>query len=327
MKRLSVVILALVVSALPLVAAEDWRGDNRLSGSVVDAKSGAAVKGAKVSLRIQKGGMGGPDLTTDDKGKWAVLGLGPGNWNVDVEAPGYELKKLSMALAEGQRVPPMKIELTAAAPPPPEAAAEPSAAPPQEVKIGGVAVTPDIADAVDAGNKALADKNFKEAVSQYEKAYPTLSSNLPLKQALARAYYGSGDVKKALVLLDELYKSDPANVQNAMLYANVLLEDGQLDAGRGVIEKLPAGTLSDPTAIINIGILMLNKKQPAAARDYFTKAIAIDANRAETYYYRGLALMQLNKAAEAKADLKKTIELAPDSPEAKDAREMLKSMQ
>lgn len=306
-------------------ASEDWRGQNRLAGVILDA-NGKPVKGATVAMRIQKGSNGGPDIKADDNGKWAVLGLGPGNWNLDVSAPGFVTKQLSIGLSEGQRLPPMKITLEPAAQAQPAAGA-PSAgeAPVQEVKIGGVAVSQDIADAVEAGNKALGEKNFKEAVSNYEKAYPTLSSNMPLKQALARAYYGAGELKKAIVLMDELYKADPTNMQNALLYADLLLEDGQLDKGKDVVEKLPADALKDPTALINIGILMLNKKQPSAARDYFTKAIAIEAS-ASTYYYRGLAQVQMNKLKEAKADLEKAVSLSADSPEGKEAAEILKSI-
>ena len=70
----------------------------------------------------------------------------------------------------------------------------------------------------------------------------------------------------------------------------------------------------------------MNKKQPAAARDYFTKVIDANPKDADGYYYRGLATIQAGKAKEAKADLQKVIELAPDSDQAKEAKEYLKSI-
>jgi tetratricopeptide (TPR) repeat protein len=313
----------LVILAATTVHAQAWRGNARLQGTVVDQKSGQPIAGAKVALRLKANG--GPDLTTNAQGKWSVLGLGSGNWDIDVTAPGYSTKALSLSIAEGQRLAPMKIELEPTvveeAPPPP------AEAPVEEVQIGGVAVSPDVAAAVEAGNAFVAAGKFKEAVEQYEKAYPLLSSNLGLKVALARAYYGTGDLKKSVALLNEAYQIDPANVNNVMMLAQLLLEDGQLDRGREVIEKLPAGTLTDPTALINIGILLMNKKQPAAAYDYFTKAIAIDANRAESYYLRGLAGVQTKQMKSARADFAKVLALAPDSSEAKEAKELLKSLE
>ena len=320
-KSLSAAVLVLL--AATTLHAQAWRGNQRLQGTVTDAKSGKPVAGAKVQLRIQKGGTGGPDVTTNDQGKWSVLGLAAGGWDIDIVASGYETKQISMSMAENQRMPPIKTELD----PVVQAAPEPSEAPAEEVQIGGVTVSADVVAAVEAGNAFLAEQKFKEAVEQYEKAYPILSTNLALKVALARAYYGAGDLKKSIVLLNEAYEVDPANVPNVMLLAQLLLEDGKLDRGREIIEKLPAGTLTDPTALINIGILLMNKKQPTAAIEYLTKAIAIDEARAESYYLRGLAAVQSNQMKSARADLAKVIALAPDSNEAKEAKELLKSIE
>ncbi len=108
-----------------------------------------------------------------------------------------------------------------------------------------------------------------------------------------------------------------------MLLANLYLENGQLDEGRQMIEKLPAGAITDSTAYVNVGILFLNKKNPADAITYFTKAISMNPKASDAYYYRGLAEAQSKKTAEARADFEQVITLAPDSPEAKDAKLML----
>ena len=324
-KALSTIAAAMLAAiiAAPAFASEDWRGNNRLSGNVVDKKTGNAVSGAKLKLRILRGAHGGPDIAADNSGKWAVLGIAAGSWNVDVEAPGYELRQIGpISLTEGQRLPPIKIEMDPQVVKPQPTETVP---PQEEVKIGGVAVSKDIADAVEAGNKLLGEQKYKEAIEQYEKAYPTLSSNVSLKFALARAYYGAGQVKKAIVLLDEAYKADPTNTQAAVLLANLLLEDGQLVAGKKIIDALPAGTL-DMNSLLNTGIALMNKKQPAAAIEYFDRAVALDATRYEGYYYRGLASIQAGKTKAAKPDLEKVIQLAPDSNEAKEAKEYLKSI-
>src|ERR1700680_1292292 len=86
----------ILLTAVTLFAAEDWRGTNRVNGSVVDKNTGAPVKGATVKLR--KGPKGGPDITTDASGKWAVLGIGAGGWNIDVEAPGYVTRQMSIGI-------------------------------------------------------------------------------------------------------------------------------------------------------------------------------------------------------------------------------------
>ncbi|HEY4642214.1 MAG TPA: tetratricopeptide repeat protein [Thermoanaerobaculia bacterium] len=323
MKKSITIFAMAMLAAGAIMASEDWRGDNRLSGYVVDKNTGKPVPSAKVMLRIQKGGKGGPDVTADANGKWAILGLNTGMWNIDVEAPGYVVRQLgNIQINEGQRIPPMKIEMEPAVV---AAAAPPEAAPAEEVKIGGQVVSKDIADAVEAGNAALTAKNYKDAVTSYEKASAALPSFMPIRFALARAYYGAGDLKKAVATMNDVYAADTTNARNAMLYANMLLEDGQLEKGKAIVDKLPADAV-DATALTNIGIVLMNKKQPAAARDYFTKVIEANPKDADGYYYRGLATIQAGKAKEAKADLEKVIELAPDSDQAKEAKEYLKSI-
>jgi Tfp pilus assembly protein PilF len=297
LKKRFVISIAALFAAMTLMAAEDWRGQNRLAGSVVDSKSGAPVKGAKLELRYGRGGHGGPDITSDNNGKWAILGLAAGPWDVDVSAPGYDTRKVAVQMTEGQRIPPMKIELDPAAP----AVAAPADTPlaQEELKIGGVAVSKEIAGAVEAGNAALTAKNYADAVTNFEKASAALPTVAPIKFALARAYDGAGNVEKAIATLAELHQADPANTQYASIYTEMLL---------------------------NAGIAQMNKKAPAAALPYFTKAIAADEKSHLGYYYRGLAYIQAGKAKDAKADLDKVVELAPNSDEAKEAREYLKSI-
>ena len=322
MKKTFTLAAAILCLAATLFAGEDWRGDIRLSGMLVDKTSGKAVPNAKIVLR--KGASGGPDVNGDSNGKWAVLGLSAGNWNIDVNAPGYVTRQLSIAIANGQRIPPLKIEMEpqAAAAAQPTAEAAPAV---EQVKIGGQVVSKDIADAVEAGNAALSEKNYKDAVANYEKASAALPGFMPIKFALARAYYGANDIAKASTAMEDVYKSEPTNAQYATLYANMLLEQGQLDKAKDIIEKLPDGAL-DMNTLLNTGIALMNKKQPAAALPYFNKAVALDANSHLGYYYRGLARIQAGKGKEARADLEKVIALAPNSDEAKDAKEYLKSI-
>lgn len=326
MKKVFAITVALLCTAALLLGAEDWRGQNRLSGIVVEKGTGKPVPNAKVSLRIQKGAKGGPDVKSGPDGKWAVLGMAAGAWNLDVSAPGYETRQLSMSMGEQQRLPTMKIELDpAATSATTDTAGGAVEVPKEEVKIGGQTVSKDIADAVEAGNTALGAQNYKEAITNYEKASAALPAFLPIKFALARAYYGDNQIKKAIEIMDELVKVDPTNAQNSALLANMLLQDGQMDRAKEIIEKLPDGAL-DMNTLLNAGIALMNKKQPGAALTYFSKAVALDPKSHLGYYYRGLAYIQQNKGKDAKPDLLKVVEMAPDSEEAKEAKEYLKSI-
>lgn len=327
MKKAFAIALTILFSVATVFGAEDWRGQQRLSGVVIDKATGKPVPNAKIRLRIQKGMKGGPDAAADANGKWAVLGMAAGAWNLDVSAPGYETRQISVSLVINQQMPTMKVEIepVASSSSATDTAGGAVEAPKEEVKIGGQTVSKDIADAVEAGNTALAGKDFKGAVTNYEKASAALPDFMPIKLALARSYYGDGQLKKAIAAMEDVVKADPNNVQTSALLANMLMEDGQTDRAKEMIEKLPEDAM-DINTLLNAGIAQMNKKQPAAAVSYFAKAIAKEPASHLGYYYRGLAYIQQNKTKEAKPDFQKVVELAPDSPEAKDAREYLKSI-
>lgn len=324
---------------LVLLVATQASAQVRVQGSVVD-EEGKPVRGAKVILMSARGGTL-PPVTTDGKGKWAALAPIGGPWNIDVEAAAFVTSKGSMELSEVQRTPPVKTVLqrvpVAQAQPEPESSSIASTVPPEAVdavkrgeeyvsRAMGQTTGYEIKSADGTPQAGITDKGqlYKLAVVEFERAQALLPENLQIKQALARAYYGAGQVKEAVSLLRQVHEADPSNTSIALLLVNLYLEDGNLEAGKSLLEKLPEGTLTDPTAVINIGILFMNKNKPREALDYLTRAVNIAPNRGESYYYRGLANVQLEKIKDAKADFEKVIQLAPESTEAADAREMLK---
>lgn len=310
----------LVVVCATTVNAQAWRGQGRLQGVVTD-QDGKPVANATVKLRAVRGSNTGPDVKTDAKGKWAALGLIGGAWDIDVEAEGFVPRRLSASVSEVERMPPMKIELERAAPP------EPAPAEAKEVTmIGGKEVPADVVEAVERGNALLAESKFKEAATEYEKAVAVLSTNIQLKQALARAYHGSGELKKAITLLQDVHAAEPSNSAVHLLLVSMLVEDGRVEEAKTLFASLPAGSVTDSTGIINIAISLLNRNNAREAIPYLSKAIEIEPQRADGYYYRGLARMHLNQTKEAKADFRKVVELAPGSSEAKEANEILKSL-
>src|SRR4029450_2253391 len=97
------ILLALLCAGA--ASAQDWRGGKaRIDGIVKNAK-GEPVEGCKVILRWGKSSHGGPDLTTDKKGRWAIFGLVGGPWDIDFEALGYAPSKISVELQESNRSP------------------------------------------------------------------------------------------------------------------------------------------------------------------------------------------------------------------------------
>jgi hypothetical protein len=313
----------LLLLTASLASAQVWRGMGRLQGVIVDPQ-GHPIKGAKVVLLSVKGSNTGPEpIITDAKGKWAAGGLIGGQWNIDVVAEGFITRQISANVSELERlVPPMKIQLE------PKPVEKPKVVEEQReaLVVGGVEIAPEVAETINAANNFMKEQKWKEAAAGYEKALAVLTTNTQLKFALARAYYGGGELKKAIAQLQEVYAADTGNMTNASLLADMLLEDGQIDEGKKVLAAMPPGALTDPNTVINLGIRFINNNRPEEAWKYFNDAAAAAPDFTAAFYYRGIASLQLKKMKEAKADLEKVVQMAPDSTEAKDAKDLLAQM-
>jgi Tfp pilus assembly protein PilF len=311
--------LAAVLSLASPLAAQEWRGRGRIEGSIKSTK-GDPIPNATIRLRWTQSGKGGPDITAEKNGRFAYFGLAGGTWNVDFEAPGFQTKQISVPVQELSRNPSIDVQLEPVEPPKETAASH------EELQVAGQKISKETAAAIEAGNTALTAKDWAAARENYQKALQEMPDYAPLYMSIAKTYAGEDNAAEAINWARKATEKDPNDGNAWKTIAELELSRGNLDAGREALSKVPADQASD-TSYLNLGILLYNKKQNAAAEEAFGKALELSPDLADAYYYRGLARMQLKKNAEAKADLKKYLELAPSGGDADTAKELLKSLQ
>jgi predicted Zn-dependent protease len=323
MRRFMILTATMLIALLVATSAmAQVRGRGRLQGTVTDKESGKAIEGATVTVVLASESTQPIVVKTDSRGHWSALGLTTGQWNVDISSPGYTTSRGTANVSEITPMPTIQTGLA------------------HEVKREAVAPAPtplvpkEAIEAIKEGQALMGEQKYKEALVDFEKALPMVPTDKPelktvhdqIMQVMAQAYYKTGDLKNAIAMLEKSLAEDPSNTPSAVLLANLYLEDGRLEAGKALLEKLPPSAITDPTAYINVGILFLNKKNPADGITYFTKAIDMNPKLAEGYYYRGLARAQLKKTLDSRADFEQVIALSPGSQEAKDAKVMLDGM-
>jgi tetratricopeptide (TPR) repeat protein len=324
MRRLTFLVALILTVTAAATASAQVRGRGRLQGMVTDKATGKPVEGAVVTVGLPSGNTEPIVAKTDAHGHWSALGLINGQWNIDIVAPGFQTTRGSASVSEMQQQPMIRTQLAAEVK--------------EEVTAAAVAPTPlvpkEAADAINEGQELMTQNKYKEAVADFEKAYALVPVDKPetkkvhdqLMQVMAQAYYRAGDLPKAIGMLETITAADSTNTGAEVLLANLYLQNGQLDKGKALLEQLPAAAITDPNAYTNVGILFLNKNNPADAVTYFAKAIEMNPKAGDSYYYRGLAYAQLKKNAEARADFEQVLALAPDSSEAKDAKAMLAAL-
>lgn len=339
--------LLVVMVAVALNGFAQVRGRGRVQGVITEKGTGKPVAGATITIASPTESTQPITTKSDARGRWSALGLTSGQWNVDIVASGYETTRGTVNVSEAQLVPLIRTELAAVAKVEettvpvastqrvPQAAVD---AVKHAQEIVKVSVGDTVTDAAGASHTATADEvktNAKTAAAELESALPQIPGDTPelqtvrrqVQQLMAQAYYRAGDLKSAIATLESLNASgtpfDEGQSGRDMLLVNLYLESGQLDKGKALLEKIPAGSVTDPLVYQNVGILFLNKANAADAWTYFDRAVKMDDKKADSYYYRALAEMQLKKVAEARADLQQVIALAPESPEAADAKKLL----
>lgn len=367
MRRTITLTATLLAVLLTVTASAQVRGRGRLQGLITDRETGKPVTNATISIALPNGNTQPIVVKSDGKGHWAAMGMTTGLWNVDITADGYATSRGTANISEVQQLPMVQTKLSrevkqdaaVSAPASPlipkeavdainegqELMKRASEAPPSKLHAGDVITTTQatgdgtsksVSHTLTAREAAIPGYElYLQAIADFEKALPMVPTDKPelkeiysqLTQVMARAYYDAGDVKNAIAMLEKVTASDAANTAAVVLLANLYLEDGQLETGKALLEKLPPTAITDPTAYINVGILFLNKKNPADAVTYFSRAIGIDPKGAEGFYYRGLAYAQLKKTPEARADFEQVLAVAAaGSSEAKDAKAMLDAL-
>jgi tetratricopeptide (TPR) repeat protein len=291
-------LLGLVALGVPVLAVAQGA---RLQGEVLD-EEGQPIVGATVTLANPSVG---PEraLTTDEKGRWAVLGLEAGTWDIDFEAEGHLTQKISVSVNAFSNLQPIKIRLERAGPP------------------------PELLEAADKGDAAFEAGRYAEARQHYEALLnlrPELGATLHVR--IARCFKEEGDFDKEVEHLAAALVADPDNHGVRTLLAMELLGSGEAERGLELLAAVDESRVASPDVFFNIGVTFLNQGEPGRAIEYFTKAVELDPTHTDGFYQRGLAYFGLQELAKARRDFQKVLELSPEGAQAETAQKILEQI-
>ena len=296
---------ALLLALAAAASGQDWRGRGRIQGSVVD-EDGQPIAGATLKAHNPERG-GGMTVRTDNKGRWVLGGIAPGAWEIDVEASGYETKKISVNLpGEEARLAPFVVPLAKAAPRGP---------------------APELAAAAAGADAAYKAGRYAEARAEYEKLLPQRPDLASLlEQQIGFTYLQEKLPAQAVGHLEKVLELEPQNQRIRAIAAQAALEARLVDKGRELLASLDASTIENADILFNLGVNFLNAGETADAIAWFGKTIAKDPAYVDAYYRRALGHLGQGRMAEARADFQKVVELQPDGEMATMARKALEQI-
>ncbi len=309
--------IAGIVLGVVLVAsaawAQDWKGNGRMAGRVVD-EQGKPLEGVKVTATLSTITGSVEEATTDKRGEWSIEGVADGSWQLAFAKDGYDPGKGNAEVDEASGAVPVRTSL--------KKAFDPNAFIQAEGKK---------ADAL------MNQKKYAEARAVYQgiiKRVPQVTG--PMQLNLARTYYAEGNLDKTIETLKTGLSMVPDNVQAKLLLANVLAEKGSFDEAGQVLASVDEAAITEPQIYLNFAVAFVNAKKPEGAIPYLDKAVARFPQAPQVYFYRATALIEIANTikdpkdpkrpellGKIKSDLEKFLQLQPSGPEADQVRKLL----
>ena len=111
--RRQIAILGVLIAVLSVTSSHviAQRGMTRVAGVVVEEGGSAGAIGG-VQIQAKYNGSSIFDTSSDDKGSWAIGGMGKGDWNIVFEKPGYVTRSVKLFLpVDLSRVPKITVAM------------------------------------------------------------------------------------------------------------------------------------------------------------------------------------------------------------------------
>ena len=304
------VLAALLVAATASVAAAQT---GRIGGVVKD-ESGQPIKGATITAENPAASPSSFTATTDDKGRFSIIGLRTGTWKFTAQAPGFgpEVGQLPVQTI-GAPNPPLTFTMKKGGPP-----GAPGA-------LGGMAAK-DLQGDLAAADALYNGQKWDEAIASYRAIMVKAPSLSVINLQIAAAYRNKKDYDNAIVAYNDLLKVDPSNEKAKVGIGMTNLEKGDLKAAEETLSAAAAGSTATREVFYNLGEVKFAKGEPEEAAKWYQKAVDTDPTWGKPLFK--LALVQLNKGDKDGTVklMEKVIAIDPTSPEATQAKAVIEQL-
>jgi tetratricopeptide (TPR) repeat protein len=283
-------------------------GEARLNGKVMDAATKAGIPDATIVLTASKGAghSFNQEYKVDKDGNYAIFVLdGTIKYDMVFAAPGHQAesyKEVKLKLGEPNK---RDVELKAL-----------GAAAPADAKAAPA--DPAVA-AFNEGAHLANEGKIDEAIAKMEEAVKAKPELIAGHEALATLYHRKKDYPKAIAAANKVLEYDADNTDMAGILYDSYTATGDKVKAAEFKNKMPA----NPTVLFNDAAKLINSQKDGEAEPLLKQAIQADEKFAPAYYELGMIYVRAGKNAEARTNLQKYLDLAPNGRDAATAKEML----
>jgi len=297
---------ALYLAAVPPALAQV----GRVNG-LVRSEDGPLLKG--VTITAENGDTGQSlTATTDDKGRFVIIGLRSGVWSFTAQAPGFSAQMGNLFVRMGGQNPPLAFALKK------HGAANFGA-------LAGV-LAKDLQAEIAAADALFEQRRWDDAIGAYR---AVLVKNPPLNALnlqIAAAQRNKKDYTAALAAYNDLLRVDPGNEKAVVGISMTHLERGDRDAAQAALLPAAEAPGAGREVLFALGEIQTARGNRAQAAGWYERAAAADTSWGKPLYRLALASVEAGERDRATTFLNQVMTVDPLSPEAELARSALGSL-
>ena len=301
------IVAALVVSALPAAAQT-----GRVGGTVRDGQ-GQPIKGATVTAENPQASPSTFTATTDDKGRYSIIGLRSGTWKITASAPGFA--------PGGGNVP---IRTIGAPNPPVDIVLAPGATGPAGALAG--VNTKELQGELQKAEDLMNQQQYDAAISAYQAILTKTPALTMINMQIGRAHRMKKDYDSALAAYKQILDAEPTNERAKIEIGMTNLEKGDFAAAETALSEAAQGLSASREVFYNLGEVKFAKGETDEAMKWYQRAVDTDPNWGKPLFKIGLGHLQKADTKNAIATMEKVIAVDPNSPEAAQAKALIEQL-
>ena len=298
---------ALLVAAVPALAQT-----GRIGGTVKD-QNNQPLKGATVTAENPNASPSSFTATTDDRGRYSIIGLRTGAWKITASAPGFTPSSGSVPVRTiGAPMPPVDFVLAPGASGPAGALAG----------VNTKELQAELQKAMDLANSGQHDAAIAayNAILTKTPALTMINGQIAVVQRLKKDYDG------AIASYQKVIAADPNNDRAKIDIGMTYLEKGDFAAAEKALMDVASSVNANREVFYNLGEVKFAKGETDEAVTYYQRAVDMDANWGKPLFKIGLSRLQKADTAGAIDYMNKVIAADPNSAEAAQAKALIEQL-
>jgi Flp pilus assembly protein TadD len=291
------------------MAASAYAQTGRVVGIVKD-EAGQPIKGATLSLENPEASPRNFTATSDDHGRFAVIGLKAGEWSLVAQAPGYQAEVARLMV---RATTPSSPALTMKRAPQAPAGA-----------LGTVGVK-DLQTELRSADQQFNAQQWDQAIASYKSILSRAPALSIVNLQVAAAYRNKKDYDSAIAAYGDLLKADPNSDKARVGESQTYMEKGDLAAAANALGQ-GAQQGASKEVLFTLGEVEAARGNTDAAVQWYQKAAADDPNWGKPILKLGLASLKKGDKADAAAKMQRVLAVDPTSAEAVQARTVMEQL-